>query len=823
MTQLVDTRPIPSPVSTAGSRRRVPTALPGTALALALLAVGQLAVLGGLWLLYPRFFFVDDRIAQYLPMYHWMGRHLAEGRLPPLLVPELGMSGNLAADLQYGVLDPAHWAMSWLVFSVGDLNTASWLLTALAVVPLGAGTVLLLRSHRVRPAWAACAGLAATTSGCLLYVGAAWWPLMWGTAWLPWLWLGLRTRGARGPLLTAGAAWLLAGSGYPYTLPFAALVVLTVLAEEVRAAGWASTVRATWPRLLGGAAGVLAALPGLLTAAQMQAVSLRAIADPGPVGNAGGTVANGFDALFGSATLLPLGVGWQGGAGLTIVPIMALLPGALALLPFVDWPAVRRTPGLLPAGALVAVGLLATQLPDYVGSFRVAFRYLVVFQVFVPVAVALLARDGLVVTRRRVATSAGLLLLLLAFATMRAPLLAGWHLLAAVLSAAVVSGLVVLARDSGGGAPVRRPLATLAALAGTALSPVLGLAVAEDAAERFGAPPSAPVQSVAVGYLWGTDPAAYRARLLDTDDAATVLRWGNSPDLGWDDGALMGNGSLLGDLLPGYGYTSVGQAPWAARWCQNYLGAVAVCTHYDRSSPGNGDRTVGTLLEVESTTGRPWIDLLTSGRVVISGNAPAPVVAHFQSTWTSLGEPAPGWLEFRRTGGLPDQVSGSPGVRVEPGEPGAWASLRVTSGAGGAVDYAMPWWPGFRASLDGVPLQVTSLEETTVRVLVPPGASGELRLEFAPWPARLLPAALAAGALLAAGAAVMAGRSARREAGGPHPTGEAHGVTRQRAGRRRSVGAVRTAADTTAGASQRDRSTSTCTTRTQFRTSDVPC
>jgi hypothetical protein len=49
----------------------------------------------------PRFFWIDDQQAQYLPVFHWFGRNLTDGR-PPLMSPDLGAGGNFVADPQYG-------------------------------------------------------------------------------------------------------------------------------------------------------------------------------------------------------------------------------------------------------------------------------------------------------------------------------------------------------------------------------------------------------------------------------------------------------------------------------------------------------------------------------------------------------------------------------------------------------------------------------------------------------------------------------------------------------------------------------------------------
>lgn len=98
----------------------------------------QLGFLTLLRIMAPRFFWVDDEQAQFVPTFHWFGHHLS-GIRPPLMAPGLGAAGNFVADPQYGVYDPVHWLISWGVGRFDHLNLAAWLLGCLAVVVLGLG------------------------------------------------------------------------------------------------------------------------------------------------------------------------------------------------------------------------------------------------------------------------------------------------------------------------------------------------------------------------------------------------------------------------------------------------------------------------------------------------------------------------------------------------------------------------------------------------------------------------------------------------------------------------------------------------------------
>ena len=292
----------------------------------------------------PRFFFVDDQQAQYLPMFAWMGRNLSDGR-PPLLAPEQGAAGNLVADAQYGVYDPVHWLIGSLVSTAEDVNNAAWLLGSVPVFLLGLGVLTLLRSYgvarrrwRSRQGW----GCRAPASSC----GSArrWWPLMWSAAFLPWLWYGLATSRWIGVPVTGAAAYLLASAGYPYNLLFAVVTVVAVLVERWIAGGLpALRSLDVLARCAAGLGGLLAALPGLLSVAQMLPYTTRGFPSTA-LGNPGMFVPNLVDVLLGGATLTPsISEFWFG--NLVWAPVAATAAFAVPAVALVDWRQV-----LSPAG-----------------------------------------------------------------------------------------------------------------------------------------------------------------------------------------------------------------------------------------------------------------------------------------------------------------------------------------------------------------------------------------------------------------------------------------------------------------------------------------
>jgi hypothetical protein len=601
----------------------------------------QAAFLLLLRVLSPRFFYLDDQQAQYLPMFSWMGRQLSGGR-PPLLAPEQGAAGNLVADAQYGAYDPVHWLISALVARADDVNNAAWVLGGVPVFVLGLGILTLLRSYRCSPALAIAAALGPASSGFFLWFGTAWWPLMWSTAFLPWLWYGLATRRWFGVPVTGVAAYLLASAGYPYNLLFAGVTVAAQLGERW-VAGGLPALRApdTLARCVAGVGGVLAALPGLLTVAQMLPYTTRDF--PGTAaGNPAMFVPNLVDVLLGSTTLTPnVSDFWFG--NLVWAPIAATAAFAVPALALVAWRQVVSRPGVVTAAVLCLTAVAATQLPTYVGPFRQPWRYFADYQLYLPILVVLGLTYGLVVTRGRLAAALGLAGLQFLLAVSRSPLQAFWHLLALVVAA------LALASVAGHRAP-GRPGLRLAAAAGLIVTTLAGAVLSERAAtaldNRFQARNGAPVRDEPARDLyprdsWPSTVTEFREHalrgergLLDGIDPTVLTYTGLSdpkgvsdPQGGWGTGILGGNANLFADLQPGFGYVAVGHKAWADRTCSGRYG-----------QRDGSPRCVASLLAEVPGVGRPYVDVLAADRVLLSPDTPAEITGYFDSAWNRVGE-----------------------------------------------------------------------------------------------------------------------------------------------------------------------------------------
>ena len=748
----------------------------------------QAAFLLLLRVLSPRFFYLDDQQAQYLPMFAWMGRNLSGGR-PPLLAPEQGAAGNLVADAQYGAYDPVHWLISALVSTAGNLNDAAWVLGGVPVFVLGLGIVTLLRSYRCAPALAVAAALGTASSGFFLWFGTAWWPLMWSTSFLPWLWYGLATRRWLGVPVTGVAAYLLASAGYPYNLLFAGVTVAAQLGERW-VAGGLPALRApeTVARCVAGLGGVVAALPGLLSVAQMLPFTTREFPQTA-AGNPAMFVPNLVDVVLGSSTLTPnVSDFWFG--NLMWAPVAATVAFAVPAAALVAWRQVVSRPGVATAAVLVVTAVLATQLPTYVGPFRQPWRYLADYQLYLPILVVLGLTYGAVLTRARLVAAAGLAGLQFLLAVARSPLQAGWHLLALVVAGLALAS-VVAHRD-----PARagmRRAGTVGLLLTVLAAAVLSERAATALDNRFQAINGFPLRDEPARDLyprdrWPSTVAEFREHALrgadpdpDSDPAPdpdapvapaapldgidpTVLTFSglsdpkglSDPQGGWGTGVLGGNANLFADVQPGFGYVAVGHKAWAERTCGGRYG--------QRSATSE---CVGRMLEPVPGTDRPYVDVLASDRVLLAEDTPGPLVAYFDSAWDELG-PVGAYTAYARRAATPGRVTATRGevsevvALSEPGRPAyggqPLGSYRVSTGpAGGELLLRVPFWPGLEATVAGEPVEVGDVDGTLTVVPLPGGLAGApVEVTFSPVGEPLLVPALALGLVLVGGATASA-------------------------------------------------------------------
>ena len=226
------------------------------------------------------------------------------------------------------------------------------------------------------------------------------------------------------------------------------------------------------------------------------------------------------------------------------------------------------------------------------------------------------------------------------------------------------------------------------------------------------------------------------------------------------------------------GYSSIGQRSWDEQFC------VQAAHSY---TCGNAAEQI---YDVEPRTGRQWVDLLGYQDVVLHDDRH---LVRFRAAMRQADEPST-WRRVLRTKdfvlvsrvsplavpGRVTSVIGEASVTPEVVE-NATQSYRVHSADGATLVFRDLYWPGYVATLDGEPVEVSALDDMLLTVTLPPGADGNLEVIYDPMPRRLWLSAVTAGALVVLVAVLLLKRSRRSISVARRPGGRpAHGMSTSR-------------------------------------------
>lgn len=647
----------------------------------------------------PSFYFWDDSAAQFLPMWHRLGERLLAGDWPLMLDVDAWMGGNLAGEALFGIWNPVHLADFVAVALFDDLAVAAAVVKTQFLCLLAAGTFLLCREYGVTRALASVFAVALAVSGFVLYFEAATWAggLM-GLAWVPWLWWSLRRLSFGGGVFTPFAfAYLCVSAGDPYGVLASAFVFLGVIVEAL-------LTRSEVRRVLLVAAATTATLPLIfLPLLQTAPVTWRSGFE---LFNTGQLVPGLLDLVTASVPSFIPRIQSFGTFRMT-VPAVYLAWFVVPLTPWLDWPALRQE--WRRSAALFVVGgayLLLCLGPSNVGLFRWPLRYIAVLYLAVSVLMAVVLSRGVRTDhlRVRVVWTVAIVLLCGYFAFSGWPAQSLKHLVSAVLIAGLLAAALVW----------RRHFAAVLH-AGTVVALVL---------QMLWFPENHDVAT----YNFPTSVQKLRARFADP-------RGGNVIQLA-DRGAVGPNeiadrsawrNLLFGNMYAASGvpslvsYTGIGHKALHDELCLSYNGSV--CPHaYSRLwSPGPG--------------GTPLIDALKADRVVV------------QRKLLDVHTPPPGWRMTRdgeqaavleRIGEVPwkrGRLSVARGARISDDQESDQSHEIVRFAGARDADFvfARLAWPGYRATVDGSDVAVTTTSAGLLRVRLPPGVrSGTLRLTWLP-------------------------------------------------------------------------------------------
>jgi hypothetical protein len=215
----------------------------------------------------PLFFWNDDYELSILPVFADVARSWSEGHLP-LLSPYSWVCSNLAGEFQYGtfsVFVNALVVLIWQLPLTFPQQAAALSITHLVVLAIGA--FLLARGRMMARPIAIMVALVTALNGWIICWGATdWFGALGAFAWLPWAWWGFeRALDARRTALRflwpAPFVYLLIAGGFPYTVVMMGLLAVWL---SVRSIAQTQRLTSAWPMAVGLLLGVSLSAPAWL-------------------------------------------------------------------------------------------------------------------------------------------------------------------------------------------------------------------------------------------------------------------------------------------------------------------------------------------------------------------------------------------------------------------------------------------------------------------------------------------------------------------------------------------------------------------------------
>ncbi|MET7772779.1 hypothetical protein [Nocardia sp. NPDC005366] len=667
---------------------------------------GYLAVL----LANARHFFTDDTESQYTSLWVGLGRSLRDGNFP-VMVPEQWMAGNNTMD-DAGLFNPPQLLIDLIAPSVDNVALYATVVKLIFAIIAALGVYRIALAYGGKPAWSAVAGVAFPLSGFFLFFDqASWMTALTGTAWMVHAWASSvrYTRGESGPIPVFVFLYLTISTQYIFPAVEAALMLLAVaVGELVYQRKWQPVLRLTLASGCAGLAGLLTFLPSMLSAKVTWRGTAQIINDQFL------TVPWSESLNASLPSSLPAFTSWWG--YVQPMPVTYIAWFLIPALAFVDWDRARAAWRELSAVGLFSIMMLMwTAGPGTIGPLRWPVRVLPMLAIGLLVLVCvLLGRFGSFREPKRRAIAAAVLIGLLWVRTFSAdPHDVLWHVLAAAVVAALVAAVVWLGRTKG--------VAAACALTIVAMFPI--------AYAQVRAAQPTPM-------AWNLPVKRSDAKAAFPDFTGTTIQLADRGLLGPGDKSVEGAyGSLVfGNYAKGLelsyvnGYTPTGHFYFGELLCMRWDGSVCPDAYRRMFAP-------------EASTGRPLVDLMKLDRVVLQR-------ALFPD---ALDQPAPEgwkWVEYpgheryiavlERQDGLISTVNGrvSDAAKVTAtsiSETDTTSRVRVSSSEGGKVVFARLGWPGYRVTIDGKRVDITTVAKSFVAVNIPPGTrNAELVLTWRP-------------------------------------------------------------------------------------------
>lgn len=665
------------------------------------------------YLLKPRFYFFDDVQHAFLPTAYNIGEMLHRGDVPWLSL-RLWQAGNYILEYQWALFNPFSLFQYYLLLGCTDHYLSAFLYAAPYLVICSFGTYLVARELGLSRVASCLAAFCVSSNNYLLYWNAAsWHNMLVAFCWLPLTWFfAIRSiRSAWYILACSLGVYLIATAGSPQGGIALAILFIGIATEYLfvrrdRLAAISITVS------LG--SGLLLAAPSYFPLA---AVILDSPRQSG-IWNHGVLVPTLSDMLqLSNPSYLGHTFAFQPGRHLDPVPHYYAAWFILPLLPLLRWQRSNWTlPGMPSCAISGAIFLFMSLWPEQLGPLRWPIRFipyvhLVVVLGFIMVA---LRPNTLMPSPKRLVTSMLLVAIQTGLAWQQAPEWIAWHLLVGLLIG--LGTVYFLVQDAERILGYWLLLMSMVFFGITQQMFGSNLGIFEDWAQPQFVEYSARGQRASASE---SAPATY------TLYAANLDKWPESP-------------GILGEYRTGATFLNYGE-----RAINGYSPiGHAVLTKLMCMAPFGGICQDGLLrvLEQDQVTGKTFADLMRLDRIVVR-TSPEFTRADqaLRKQWTLEQEGQYTRTYSRVFAAFPGTISSMPAQLQLNGsvlEGSTRETARITAETGfkgGIIVFARLWWPGYRATLDGVALETFAHKGIFVAVRIPPWpASGALELEYVP-------------------------------------------------------------------------------------------
>lgn len=311
------------------------------------------------------YYMADTSEGAYGLWFH-LGQEISQGRWP-MLNPSAWMSGNYAAEGQWGLFSPITIGIGLLCFHASNVLLFSTAVKVVFLVVAACGLYCLARSYSIRAPWAFIASTAAPLNGFTMYMDAPSWVtnlIVWSL--LPWAWLGVRRYvSGKSPWLALLGAYLIVSVGYVHGVLMLFAVLGGMFLEVLINARWRAWA-VVWIGLFSFLVTLTVFLPGFLSVG----VTNR---EASGIGNDGFMVAD-LTGLASSVipSALPQISAWWGMFAAGPVLYTAWVLPMLVFASAVDYKQMVRTLTAPLSLLLVTAGFVLG--PSYVGPLRFPTR-----------------------------------------------------------------------------------------------------------------------------------------------------------------------------------------------------------------------------------------------------------------------------------------------------------------------------------------------------------------------------------------------------------------------------------------------------------------